>query len=441
MNDPEPYSLFISHYLSISFSTGFLYAFFIIVLLIISGAVSGSESAFFSLSPVQLEELKKEKSKNSTLLLSLLETPKDLLATILILNNLVNVGIVVLSSFLINSISEFQELHIYSKFLIEIIGITFLILVLGEVAPKILANSNPMKVARIMTRPLYVASKIPPISWLKFVLVNSSIVIHRFKKTEEVDNEELEKALAITLEKEDVEDEQKIFEGIVSFGKTEACQIMTPRVEVESINIHLSFSEVVDFILDAGYSRIPVYKNQPDNVIGILYIKDLLPHLGNNQFKWEKIVRKPFFVPENKKINDLLQDFRRLKMHMSVVVDEYGGASGIVTLEDVLEEIVGDITDEFDEKEVEHTKIDEANYIFEGRTSLKDFCKVIDFDFELIETEKGEAETLGGLVTEKAGRILKNNEFIIIDKLKIIVESSDKKRVKTLKVEINNEDV
>ena len=236
------------------------------------------------------------------------------------------------------------------------------------------------------------------------------------------------------MEKENVDDEQKIFEGIVKFGKTEACQIMTPRVEVEAINSSSNFKEVVEFILDAGFSRVPVFENQPDNIIGILYIKDLLPHINKSEYDWIRVVRKPFFVPENKKINDLLQDFRKLKMHLSVVVDEYGGACGIVTLEDVLEEIVGDITDEFDEREIEYTKLDEKTYVFEGRTSLKDFCKILEIDFESIEIEKGDAETIGGLVTEKAGRILKNNEYIKIHNLKLIVESSDKKRVKTMKV-------
>lgn len=420
--------------LELALSTQLIYLVCIFLLLLISGAVSGSESAFFSLTPKQLEDLKKTKSPNSELILDLIDKPRELLATILIVNNLVNVGIVILSSFLLDSFLDVNAMGAWAKFFIEILGITFTILILGEVAPKILANSNPLRVVRFMARPLRFFSKAPPISWLKYVLVNSSLALQRFKKTEEVDNEELEKALALTLEKENVDDEQKIFEGIVKFGKTEACQIMTPRVEVEAINSSSNFQEVVEFILDAGFSRVPVFENQPDNIIGILYIKDLLPHINKSEYDWIRVVRKPFFVPENKKINDLLQDFRKLKMHLSVVVDEYGGACGIVTLEDVLEEIVGDITDEFDEREIEYTKLDEKTYVFEGRTSLKDFCKILEIDFESIEIEKGDAETIGGLVTEKAGRILKNNEYIKIHNLKLIVESSDKKRVKTMKV-------
>jgi gliding motility-associated protein GldE len=364
--------------------------------------------------------------------------PKELLATILITNNFLNVGIVILSSFIINHFFPIDES--YLRFFIEVIGITLLILLWGEVIPKIFAVKNATKVSRIMARPLNILYKFPPIYWIANVLIKSSKIFGgKRKATVNISSSDLEQAVAITKE-ETAEEDHKILEGIVKFGKTEASQIMKPRVEVAAVDVEMKFSEIKQFVLDSGFSRIPVYKETADQVIGILYIKDLLPYLNqDDKFNWQSTLRKPFFIPENKKINDLLQDFKNLKMHLSIVVDEYGGASGIVTLEDILEEIVGDITDEFDEEDLVYSKVDEHTFIFEGRTSLMDFYKVSKIENDLFESLKGEAETLGGFVIEQAGRILKNNEFIVVGKIKIIVESSDKRRIKTLKVISNHE--
>jgi len=407
----------------------------IFLLLVVSAMMSGSESAFFSLKPSETEELKRGNSPKSKLVAGLLSKPKDLLATILVTNNFVNVGVVILSTLVLDDLLSMDDLSPIVQFLIEVVGITFLILIFGEVAPKIFANSNAMKVVNLMAFPLSLLSKTPPISWLRIALVNSSFFIQRIgKRNEKVNSDDLEQALALTKDESSSEEDHKILEGIVKFGKTEASEIMTPRVEVEAVDKEMTLAEVLTYILEAGYSRMPVYEGQPDNVIGILYIKDLLAHTDNESFDWISLVRKPFFVPENKKINDLLQDFRKMKMHMAIVVDEYGGASGIVTLEDVLEEIVGDITDEFDENEVIFTKLDDNTYVFEGRTSINDFCKVLEVNEDTFDEHRGEAETLGGLLTEKAGRILKNNEFVKINEFKFVVESSDKRRVKTIKV-------
>jgi gliding motility-associated protein GldE len=257
------------------------------------------------------------------------------------------------------------------------------------------------------------------------------------KKSIQISSDELEYAIAITKEESTSEDEHKLLEGIVKFGKTEADQIMTPRIEVAAISEDLKFNEVIRFVIDAGYSRIPVYKETSDNIIGIIYIKDLLPFLGQTEdFDWKSLLREPFFVPENKKIDDLLQEFRTIKMHMAIVVDEYGGANGIVTLEDILEEIVGDITDEYDEEDIEFKRLDDKNFLFEGRTALKDFYKVIDIDGDAFENDKGASETLGGFIVERSGRILKNKEFIVHSNVKLSVESSDKRRIKWIKVEI-----
>ena len=415
-----------------------LFIIIVAVLLILSALVSGAESAFFSLSPQDTDKLKQENSPRSKLILDLLCKPKELLATILITNNFLNVGIVILSSFIINHFFPIDES--YLRFFIEVIGITLLILLWGEVIPKIFAVKNATKVSRIMARPLNILYKFPPIYWIANVLIKSSKIFGgKRKATVNISSSDLEQAVAITKE-ETAEEDHKILEGIVKFGKTEASQIMKPRVEVAAVDVEMKFSEIKQFVLDSGFSRIPVYKETADQVIGILYIKDLLPYLNqDDKFNWQSTLRKPFFIPENKKINDLLQDFKNLKMHLSIVVDEYGGASGIVTLEDILEEIVGDITDEFDEEDLVYSKVDEHTFIFEGRTSLMDFYKVSKIENNLFESLKGEAETLGGFVIEQAGRILKNNEFIVVGKIKIIVESSDKRRIKTLKVTSNHE--
>ena len=415
-----------------------LFIVIVAVLLILSALVSGAESAFFSLSPQDTDQLKQENSPRSKLILDLLGKPKELLATILITNNFLNVGIVILSSFIINHFFPIDES--YLRFFIEVIGITLLILLWGEVIPKIFAVKNATKVSRIMARPLNILYKFPPIYWIANVLIKSSKIFGgKRKATVNISSSDLEQAVAITKE-ETAEEDHKILEGIVKFGKTEASQIMKPRVEVAAVDVEMKFSEIKQFVLDSGFSRIPVYKETADQVIGILYIKDLLPYLNqDDKFNWQSTLRKPFFIPENKKINDLLQDFKNLKMHLSIVVDEYGGASGIVTLEDILEEIVGDITDEFDEEDLVYSKVDEHTFIFEGRTSLMDFYKVSKIENNLFESLKGEAETLGGFVIEQAGRILKNNEFIVVGKIKIIVESSDKRRIKTLKVTSNHE--
>jgi gliding motility-associated protein GldE len=325
-----------------------------------------------------------------------------------------------------------------SKLLVEIFGITLLILITGEVIPKIYGANNASKVARFMALPIDVIRKTPPISWLKALLVNGTSFIGRIGgKNVRISSDELEQAIAITSDDNSSGDEQRLLEGIVKLGKTEAVQIMTPRIEMSSIPNNIPFSKVIEFVLEFGYSRIPIHKESADNVIGILYIKDLLPHLKeSDEFPWLDLIRKPFFIPENKKIDDLLQEFRGMKMHLAVVVDEYGGASGIVTLEDILEEIVGDITDEFDDDQVDYKKMDDGSFAFEGRTSLKDFYKILEIEGEEFERDKGDSETIGGFIVEQSGRILKNKESITKGNFKLSVISSDKRRIKWVKVQV-----
>jgi gliding motility-associated protein GldE len=316
-----------------------------------------------------------------------------------------------------------------------------MLLLIGEVIPKIYATKNAEQLVRRFSIPINSLSYFPPIKLLTNLLVSGTRLMQRFAKNRGVNitTDELEQALALTKEDNSSEEEHKILEGIVKFGNTEACQIMKPRMDVFSIDETLAFDQVLITILEAGYSRIPVYAESFDNIKGILYIKDLLPHINESaDFKWYELLRKPFFVPENKKIDDLLKEFQTMKMHMAIVVDEYGGSSGVVTLEDILEEIVGDITDEFDDDEIVYTKIDNYTYLFEGKTTLVDFYKVIAIDGKEFELQKGDAETLGGFIIEKAGRILMNNEFITLENIKLIVESSDKRRIKMIKVILPN---
>jgi len=432
-------------------TTGFQFGFnelgyllVILFLLFFSIMMSASEAAFFSLSPSDTDSLGNEDSKKSKTILYLLEKPRDLLATILITNNLVNVGIIIVSSYLINSLYPASYSNL-SRWLIDVIGITSFILIFGEVIPKIYATRNILRTVKLTSNMLYYLNKFPPISWFRFFLVGGTSLFKNFfkKKKVKISSDEIEQALALTKEESSTDEEQKILEGIVKFGNTEVSQIMKSRIEISALDQKTDFHHVLLHIKESGYSRIPIFEDTLDNIQGILHIKDLLPYLSvSSDFNWKQFIRKPFFVPENKKIDDLLKEFQVLKMHMSVVVDEYGGVSGLLTLEDILEEIVGDITDEFDETEIIYSRIDDNTFVFEGRTSLIDFCKVFDIDQKDIDEAKGDADTIGGLIIEQAGRILKNNEFVICGPLKLTVESSDKRRIKMVKasrINIENE--
>jgi gliding motility-associated protein GldE len=407
----------------------------VIVLLMLSALISGSEAAFFSLSPADKEALKENEAKGASFVQRLLNKPKDLLATLLIANNFVNVGIVIISSALLAEIYPASPENEVVHVLVEVVGITLVLLLLGEVIPKIYATKNALRFSTMTARYLYYVSKLPPLSWMRMGLVKSTAFIQRRarKGKVKISSDDLEHALALTKDEGQEATDHKILEGIVRFGNTEVRQIMKPRLDVYAMDADSNFSEVMETILDCGHSRIPVYRENFDQIVGVLFIKDLLPFIGQEEVEWLKLVRPPFFVPENKKIDDLLKEFQEKKVHIALVVDEYGGTSGIVTLEDILEEIVGDITDEFDDVEVVYTKINDHTYLFEGKTALLDFLKVIGIDEKDPEFDVPTVETLGGFVVEKAGRILMNNEYVIVGNLKLVVESSDKKRIKMIK--------
>lgn len=436
-------SAFLNIFISTSLTfdlTFWLSLIVVIVLLIVSGLVSASEVAFFSLTPEEKEEIRYSQEETYTTSVKLMNAPKDLLATILITDNFANIGIVILSNYIFSIVYPVDPNFVGVDYLragVEIAGITFVILMVGEILPKVYAARNSLRFVRLMSRTLYFLQKLPPISWLRFFLVNGTEVILKYARKRQIDvsTDDLETAIALTREEDTTPDEQRILEGIVNFGNTDVRQIMRSRVDTVAVDEELSYEELMEVILESGYSRIPVYKESFDNVTGILFVKDLLPHLdAPADFKWQDVKRVAFFVPENKKIDDLLKDFQNMKTHMAVVVDEYGGSSGVVTLEDVLEEIIGEITDEFDDDDVVYTKIDDRTFLFEGKTSLVDMYKVLDIDGKAFEEDKGESDSIGGFLVEHAGKIMRNNESLVFENIKFIVESSDKKRVRMVKV-------
>ncbi len=410
----------------------------VILLLICSALISGSEVAYFSLGPAEIGEIEGKEDKSIGILRNLLERPKRLLATILIANNFINVAIVILSTYLSDLLID-HSLSEVTQFLIQVVVVTFLLLLLGEVIPKVYANKKPLSLAKFMAQPLYyIRGILTPISG---VLVNSTNFIDKRikKRGHNISVDELSQALELTSDEYGKDEEQKILEGIVKFGNTEVKQVMTSRVDVVSLDENLTFNEVIETILEAGFSRIPVHKESFDNILGVLYIKDVLPHLNKEKFDWLKIIRKPFFVPENKKIDDLLKEFQTRKTHLAIVVDEYGGSSGIISLEDILEEIVGEISDEFDDEDLVYSKLDEFNYVFEGKTPLNDMYRVLNIEGEDFEAEKGESETMAGFVLELFGKIPKKNEKLRFNEYQITIEAADKRRVKRIKLTLPKE--
>lgn len=435
--DPDPEPLF-SSFLAIDFMA-LLNCIVLIVLLICSALISGTEVAFFSLSQVDIDELSSENENNSTV--KLVEQPKKLLATILITNNFINILIVLLFAALGEQFLGDFEYSIFGfnvRFLIEVVLITFLILLFGEVLPKIYASRNAVRFSTLMSRPLSVLNTL--LTPLSYPLINLTNIVEKSlgSKNHIFSVETLSQALELTSKGATTKSQQKILEGIVTFGNTETVQIMKPRIDIFALSDDESYEAVLEKILKMGYSRNPVYSENIDTIVGVLYAKDLLAHLDKKSLQWQKLVREPFFVPENKKLDDLLAEFQEKKNHLAIVVDEYGGTSGLVTLEDVIEEIVGDINDEFDEEDISFSKIDKNNYLFDGKTNIKDFCRVLDDEDEAIfEQEKGESETLAGLILEISGKFPKKGEKIIFKNYTFTVESLDRKRIKQLKVTRN----
>lgn len=418
-------------------SFGIIFSLFLMIFfLICSALISGAETSLFSINSHQINILKSEKSKNSKQIIKLLENPKLLLATVLISNNFVNIAVVIISTYLSSELFYIVEYPILS-FIIQIVIVTFLILLVGEIVPKVYATKYNLKFASFISFPMIIMIKLfYPISIL---LVKSTSIIdkHISKKSHNISIDELSHALDITSNDNRPEQEKKILRGIVKFGNIDVKEIMRYRIDVVAVDYNTNFDKLIQIILDSGYSRMPVYHESFDKIEGILYIKDLLPHLEEKpNYKWQTLIRAPFFIPESKKINDLLREFQEKKIHMAVVVDEYGGTSGIITLEDVVEEIVGEINDEFDNEEVFYSKIDDENYIFEAKTQLNDFAKVLGIDSSIFNIAKGESDTLAGLILEIVGKIPEKNDSISFENFEFKIDSADKRRIKKIKVTI-----
>ena len=426
--DPDPASLL--HTIDFEFLFGIVA---IIILLACSAFISGSEVALFSLSQKDVDEILNKDFNKGTLISRLLEKPKKLLATILVANNFVNIAIVIIFSSFSGRLFNGIESSVL-RFVLEVVVVTFFILLFGEVLPKIYANRNNMDFSQKVVIPISILNNVlSPIS----VPMRNGILFIEKKLNVQKGNfsvNQLSQALELTSQSDTTDGEQKILEGIVTFGNTEVRQVMSPRIDVFALNIEETFEEIMPKIVEKGYSRIPVYKENIDQIEGILFIKDLIPHIDSDTFDWITLLRQPFFVPENKKLDDLLKDFQGMKSHLAVVVDEYGGTSGIISLEDVLEEIVGDISDEFDDEDLIYSQIDDKNFLFEGKISLKDFYRIIDVDENEFESKKGEAETLAGFLLEISGNFPKKRQKITFHNLIFTIENVDKRRIKQIKV-------
>ena len=430
-----------------SLSSGVIAALIAVgVLLFFSALISGAEVAFFSIDPILKDELKADDSRKSTMILDQLNKPKRLLATILIANNFINVAIVIISTYINVKLFAFVENPVLS-FAIQVVAVTFLILLFGEVIPKVYATQNPIKLAGITVFPIFFLGKF--FRPLSYVLVTStSFITSKVKqKQHNISVDELSDALELA--GDDTLEEEQILKGIVKFGSTDVKQIMKPRIDVIALAMTTEYNEVIATILECGYSRLPVFEESMDKVKGILYIKDLLPGLelnsdnepevkftANKDGSWQSLLRTPFFVPENKKIDDLLKEFQEKKIHLAIVVDGYGGTSGIVTLEDIIEEIVGEISDEYDDDELAYSKLDDNTFVFDGKTALNDLYRALDIEGASFEDAKGESDSLAGFIIELEGKIPLKNEKITFEKYRFTIEAADRRRVKRVKVTI-----
>ncbi|MBT8318463.1 MAG: gliding motility-associated protein GldE [Lutibacter sp.] len=438
--DPEP------TFLLILFSENINYLLVssmvvLFLLLILSALISGAEVAFFSLTKEDITNATESKSTIQKTVVELLENPQKLLATILISNNFVNILVVLLFAYIGDVIfSNISSIEL--KFIIEIVLVTFLILLFGEVLPKLYATRNALKFASFMAYPLKVLNSLLTIVSLPLMSLTNRIENSLGKKQSNLSVEKLSQALELTSNEATTEDEQKILQGIVNFGNTETSQIMIPRIDIFALSFDETYNKVLSNIVEKGFSRNPVYKENIDEIIGVLYAKDLLPHLNKENFEWQELIREPYFVPENKKLDDLLKEFQEKKNHLAIVVDEYGGTSGIVTLEDVIEEIVGDISDEYDDEDLSYSKLDLNTYLFEGKTNLKDFYKILEIsNTEVFEENKGESETIAGFILEVCGKFPKKKEIIKFNNCSFKIESVDKKRIKQVKITINRDHI
>ena len=415
-----------------------------LLLLTVSAFVSGSEIAFFSLDPSQRNTLDEAEDDRSKTVLALLSTPDEakgprrLLATILVLNNAVNILIILLSTVLMQH--WLPALHPTLAVALQVFGVTFLIVLFGEVLPKVYANRNPLALARRMARPLQLAQQLLRPIWQPMNALAGALSRSVESVPHELSVSDLEHAVNITDSDDRTDEENRILSGIVNFGSKDVKQIMTPRTAVTALSHDLAWGDLKAKLAEGGFSRVPIYEDGLDQVKGILYVKDILPQRHQTDFEWNALLRQPFFVPENRMIDDLLRDFQSMKVHLAIVVDEYGGTSGIVTLEDVIEEIVGDISDEFDDEDILYSRINERTVVFQGKTALIDAYRILGIDGTEFESEKGESDTLGGFVVEQLARLPKPGEKLTFQGIEIVAEAVDRRRVLQVKVTLPDAD-
>ena len=410
------------------------------ILLVLSALVSGSEVAFFSLSPQSLNDLEEDDSAGAQRVLELMrvpnttEGPRNLLGTILVVNNLVNISIVLIATVVAEDLFPSDSLPPWLNTLIHVVGVTFLLVLFGEVIPKIYATSFGVQLAKFTAPPLGFLQRLLRPVWMPLVRMGRWMDRKLEPPTREVSVEDLEQALELTDNAERTEDEQRILEGIVNFGSKDAKQVMTPRMDISAFDKGDSWPHVRATIVASGFSRIPVHEGSPDQIVGILHVKDLIPALHQDDLDWTSVLRAPMYIPEGKKIDDLLREFQAKKVHMAIVVDEYGGTSGLVTLEDVLEEIVGEIADEFDEEEVLHSVLDEHTFLFEAKAPLLDVYRILGLEEDKWEAAKGESDTLGGFMVEQSGRLLRKGESIDFEGVSLRVDAGDARRIHRVKI-------
>lgn len=411
------------------------------LLLLCSAMASSSETAYFSLQPNDISELEESSNRNEQLVLEIRQNPKNLLATILIANNLVNISITILSTYIMNMLFN-MDVNPIAAFILNVVVVTSLILLVGEMIPKVYATKKAKSIATLMAPIIKLLMKLLKPLCIVFVRSTSFIDKRLVKKTGTISLSDLSTAVDIATEEGSSPEEKNMLKGIASFGEKEVSDIMRPRVDMFSLSMETTFEELMPQVIDKGFSRIPVYDKDLDDVKGMLYVKDLLPHLDDKNFGWQELIRPVFFVPENKRINDLFQDFRTKKIHIAIVVDEYGGTSGLVTLEDIVEEIVGDISDEFD-KEPEneyYKKIDNDTYVFKAQISLIDFCRVFGINDDYFREIEGESDTLAGMILEMEGRIPEVGFKCNYKEYTFEIVESDKKRIIKIKVTRKNEE-
>lgn len=433
-DDPEPSLALLSQFVELPTSYWLVNSVVFIILILSSAMISGSEVAFFSLGRAELSEFEKEDSSAGNAILKLLDRKRYLLATILIMNNLINIAIVTLSTFFTWSLVGTKTTE--GKVIVTLsIIVTFVILFFGEVVPKNLANQHNVKFAKLTAKALLLLERL--LRPFSFMLISVTNLIERNveKKGHDITIDGLNQALEMTTDENTSEEEKGILKGIVNFSTLTVKQVMKSRMDITAVENDLDFHELMDKINKCGFSRIPVYNETIDKIDGILYIKDLISHIEQNEdFAWQALVRPGIFVPENKKVDSLLKDFQAQRVHMAIIVDEYGGTSGLITMEDIIEEIVGEINDEYDDEDVAYNKLDNSTYIFEGKTTLNDFCKIVEVEPIIFDAVKGESESLGGLLLELNAKLPRAGEKIEFENFLFTIVSVDPRRIKRIRV-------